>query len=58
MAATNARLMGEHQEAQWMIQSLESDNRLREAKIEKHSEDDESRFPATNEDFWSADCGT
>ena len=55
LAAANARLMSEHQEAQWMIQSLKSDNRLRETRIEQLLEDHESRHPAVNEEIWSSD---
>lgn len=52
LAATHSRLVGEHQEAEWMIRSLKSDIRLREAKIERLSGDYESLGPAVNEELW------
>ncbi len=57
LSATHARLMGEHQETEWIIRSLRSELRIREAKIGKLAGSD-VRFgeQLTIEDFGSEDA--
>lgn len=55
LAASHTHLIGEHQEAEWIIRSLKADLRLRDAKIEKLSEELGSESPSINGDLWSAD---
>jgi hypothetical protein len=52
LAASHNRLIGEHQEAEWTIRTLKSDLRLRDARIEKLTDERSCDLPAVNEDFW------
>lgn len=52
LAADHNRLIGEHHEAEWMIGSLKAELRLRDAKIEKLTDNQARELPAVNDDFW------
>ena len=52
LAASHTKLIGEHQEAEWMVRSLKADLRLREAKIEELSEGLVTELPSINDDMW------
>lgn len=52
LAASHNRLIGEHQEVEWMVSTLKADLRLRDARIEKLTDDHACELPAVNEDFW------
>jgi len=52
LAANHNRLIGEHQEVEWMVNTLKTDLRLRDARIEKLTDDHARELPAVNEDFW------
>lgn len=52
LAANHNRLIGEHQEAEWMVGSLKAELRLRDARIEKLTNNHACDLPAMNEDFW------
>ena len=52
LAASHTKLIGEHQEAEWMVRSLKTDLRLRAAKIEELSEGLVTELPSINDAMW------
>lgn len=52
LAASHTKLIGEQQESEWMIRNLKSDLRLRDARIEKLSDDFGTELPSINDDMW------
>lgn len=52
LAASHTKLIGEHQEAEWMLRDLKADLRLRDARIQTLSENPDAELPSINDDVW------
>ncbi|MGB5511810.1 MAG: hypothetical protein WBM87_08895 [Woeseiaceae bacterium] len=53
LADTHNKLVGEHLEAEWTIHSLQSDLKIRDARIKKLLVTANTERPATKTDVWS-----